>query len=93
MRGEKELYLEAMPLLSLSRLVPGKGQVTLTNLTNEYMNFLLSGFLYLRVKYLKQEVEDSCPLISSLYLLILSQDISGLNVYMAILFCLPQKNL
>lgn len=45
------------------------------------------------VKYLKQEVEDSCPLISSLYSPILSQDISGLNVYMAILFCLPQKSL
>lgn len=33
------------------------------------------------VKYLKQEVEESCPIISSLYSPILSQDISRLNVY------------
>ena len=33
------------------------------------------------VKYLKQEVDESGPLISSLYSPILSQYISGLNVY------------
>ena len=33
------------------------------------------------VKYLKQEVDESGPLISSLYSAILSQYISGLNVY------------